>query len=273
MKDSKASSVGLIVGDLTNPFFAHLAQAVGGALRETGDSTLVVADAEEDPGLQVLLAKQLRAQGVSALVITIPHAKALLNQTNGPLVAVDRCDGVPYVTADNVLGGRLATQHLLKQGYDRPGLLYAGSELAPVSDRIQGYRHALRLAGHHPDPALEIDCGDISYEAAVEGATRLIDLEADAIFGVNDVLAVGAVEAAALAGRKVPVELGVVGYDDTPMASWPTVDLTSVAVNIRELGRVAATMALRLIKQPTLKLESTVLPPRLIARGSTARGR
>ena len=269
--NGSSRAVGLIVGDITNPFFTSLAQGIGAAL-EKADALLLLADCQEDPARQSKLARQLREHGAQALLITVPHAADLLNQDSGPVVAIDRAQGVPYVSVDNVLGGRLATQHLLKEGYQRPGFLYAMPGLAPVQDRMQGYRHAHRLAGRDPDPSLAVDCGELTYEAAEEGAARLLEAGADAIFAVNDVLASAALAAAAAAGKAVPKEVGVVGYDDTPMAGWPTLDLTSVAQDFDAIARDAAQMVMKLVARPSARIESSVLPPRLVVRGSSRRG-
>jgi LacI family transcriptional regulator len=272
MRAAKADGgpVGLVISDITNPFFAGLAQSLSRALRERGHD-LLVADADGDPDLQVRLAKRLRGDGAIALVITIPHAPELLTQDAGPVLAIDRCRDVPYVTVDNVLGGRLATDHLFRQGYTRPGILYARSDYGSVTDRIEGYRQSVQRAGQAAESRLEVDCGELSYDAAIDGATELIKQGADAIFAINDVLASAAVSAAAQLDASVPTELGVAGYDDTPMASWPSLDLTSVAQDIESLGSTAATMALRMADRPGSRMDPTVLPPRLVVRGSTRR--
>jgi LacI family transcriptional regulator len=272
MPGSRAADgpVGLVISDITNPFFAGVAQSMSRALRERGHD-LLVADADGDPELQVHLAQRLRSDGAIALVITIPHAAALLTQDDGPILAIDRCRDIPYVTVDNVLGGRLATDHLFRQGYARPGILYARGDYASVGDRIEGYRQSVQRAGHGAESRLEVDCIELGYDAALDGATELIKQGADAIFAINDVLASGAVSAAAQLDVLVPTELGVAGYDDTPMASWPSLDLTSVAQDIESLGSTAATMALRMADRPGARMDPTVLPPRLVVRGSTRR--
>ncbi|HEX6487359.1 MAG TPA: substrate-binding domain-containing protein [Candidatus Dormibacteraeota bacterium] len=271
MSTNGSRAIGLIVGDITNPFFTSLAQGIGTALEQSGGAVLLVADCQEDTARQARLAAQLRAHGADAILITVPHSPELLSQESGPVVAIDRAQGVPYVSVDNLLGGRLATQHLLREGYARPGFLYAMPDLSPVQDRRQGYREALRKAGVQPESALEVDCGELTYDAAVVGAERLFEAGADAIFAINDVLASAALAAAASLGKQVPGDAGVVGYDDTPMAAWPTLNLTSVAQDMEAIGREAAQMVLRLVSRPGAKVEPSVLPPRLVVRASSRR--
>ena len=269
--NGSAHMVGLIVGDITNPFFTDLAEGIEATLEAAGGSVLLLADCHEDPNRQAKLAARLREHGIDAIVLTVPHAPELLTQDAGPVVAIGRATGVPYVSADNVLGGRLATQHLLREGYEKPGFLYAMPNLSPVQDRRQGYRHALRLAGREPDASLEVDCGGLTYGAAIAGAERLFSAGADAIFAYNDVLASGALAACATAGKRVPHDIGIVGYDDTPMAGWPSVNLTSVAHDSQAIGKEAAQMALKLVGRPNARIEPSVLPPRLVVRGSSRR--
>src|SRR5258708_39281221 len=127
--------------------------------------------------------------------------------------------------------------HLLEQGYERIGLLYGRPAYLPVAGRITGYREALKLAGRHASGALEVRCADLSFEAAEVGAHRLLEAGADAIFAINDVMAAGARGAVVKAGGRVPDDIGVIGYADTPMGAWPFPHLGSGAHSTAGRGR------------------------------------
>jgi LacI family transcriptional regulator len=260
--------VGVIVSDITNPFYVDVAHGVAAGVDGAGMLS-VIGDCRDDAGRQFELANTLLAQGIKGLVITTPHSELAL-ALPVPVVAIDRPPGrVPYVAADNILGGRQATQHLIRCGYARVGILYGEPHLAPVADRIEGYRDALRRHAIDRDATLEVDCEGLDYASGFTGANCLLDAGADAIFAISDVMASGALAAVVERGLHVPAEVGIVGYDDTPMAAWPTVNLTSVAQGSFALGQEAARMLLQRISRPGFTPDPTILPPRLSIRGST----
>jgi LacI family transcriptional regulator len=265
---AKGQMVGVIVSDITNPFYVDVAHGVAAGVDGAGMLS-VIGDCRDDADRQFEIANALLAQGIKGLVITTPHTESALTLPV-PVVAIDRPPGrVPYVAADNILGGRLATQHLLRCGYARVGILFGEPHLAPVADRIEGYRDALRRQGIDRDATLEVDCGGLDYASGFAGAGRLLDANADGIFAISDVMASGALAAVVERRLGVPAQVGIVGYDDTPMAAWPTVNLTSVAQGSFALGQEAARMLLQRISRPGFAPESTILPPRLSVRGST----
>ncbi|MEA2682339.1 MAG: LacI family transcriptional regulator [Chloroflexota bacterium] len=263
-----AKAVAVIVSDIGNPFYVDLTRGLAERLDQDGFLCLI-GDCQNDEDRQRALAENFISHGVNAMVVTTPHSPTVLG-LDIPLVAVDRPKtDVPYVSVDNVLGGRLAAQHLARCEYERVGILYADKQLAPVADRLEGFRDGLSRQGRQADPALEIECESLDYEGAYEGALRLFDAGADGVFAISDVMASGALAAAKDRGLSVPDDLGIVGYDDTPMAAWPTVDLTSVAQGTFNLGMEAGSLVLKRIDSPRIKLQPTILSPRLSIRGST----
>jgi DNA-binding LacI/PurR family transcriptional regulator len=119
-------------------------------------------------------------------------------------------------------------------------------------------------------PVVETRCASLGYDDAYIGATELLRKGVDAVFAIDDVMAAAAIAAALEMELSVPGDLGVVGYDDTPMACWRTLSLTSVDQRTAELGRAAAQMVLRRIRDPASELPSLTLSPRLVIRGSSA---
>lgn len=268
MADVTRPSMAVIVADLGNPFYVDLIHGITQRL-DQDDYLCVIGDCRMDPERQQALAESFVSHGVSALVVTTPHSLDVLS-LDVPVVAVDRPRAeVPYVAVDNVLGGRLASQHLIRCGYQRIGILYADEHLAPVADRLEGFRDGLNRHARRSDPQLEVRCDSLDYDGAYAGALQLLDSGADGVFAISDVMASGALAAATDRGLHVPDALGIVGYDDTPMAAWPTVNLTSVAQNTVALGVEAAGLALRRVISPQRTLPPMILPPHLTIRGST----
>jgi LacI family transcriptional regulator len=262
-------TVGLIVGDLTNPFYAQLARGVDARLQQSGYAHFV-ADLGGDATRQQELAQRMVDRHVDGLLVTVPHDPAVMRRRDVPIVAVDRCDGVPSVSGDNLAGGRLAAEHLVASGYRRIGILYADPELTPVRDRRQGFAQALQDAGHALDPQLDMRCASLRYDDAFTCAIDMLRRGADAVFAIDDVMAAAAIAAALELGRSVPGDVGVVGYDDTPMAAWRTLSLTSIDQRTVEMGSAAAEMILRRIEHPDQEQGSLTLAPRLVQRGSSA---
>jgi DNA-binding LacI/PurR family transcriptional regulator len=261
-------TIGLLVGDLTNPFFVQLARGVDQALDEVG-YTSMLADMGGDARRQRDLAQRMVDRHVDGLLATVPHDPATLAALPVPVVAVDRCPGVPWISSDNVEGGRLAARHLAEAGYRRIAILHAEPTLVPVHDRRQGFLLGLRDAGLATRPELDGGARSLRYDDAHARAKELLRAGADAVFAVDDVMAAAAIAAAIDLGLSVPGEVGVVGCDNTPMSAWGTLSLTSIDQRTEEMGRLAAGMILRRVEQPDQEVASITLEPRLVVRRSS----
>jgi DNA-binding LacI/PurR family transcriptional regulator len=259
-------TVGLIVLDVGNPFFAGLARGIETALAEEGYIYLL-GDSHGQAKRQREIARRLKERQVDGILFTVPHDPEVLAEKSIPIAGIGRCPpGIPYVSTDHVLGGLLATEHLIEAGYKRIGALLAEPSMLPVIDRRKGYRNAIAAAGRE---RVEIVCSAISYEAAYKGAQKLLASGVDAIVTISDTLAVAAMAAVLDAGRRVPEDVGIVGYDDTAMASWPFLALTSVAQPTSHLGEEAGRMILQRIRTPGEAVEPVTLAPSLIVRRSS----
>jgi LacI family transcriptional regulator len=190
-----------------------------------------------------------------------------------PLLAIGRHPlDAPSVRIDNVGAGRAATVHLIERGRRRIAFVSGLATQTTVADRRQGYRQALQAAGLLTDQQLEVET-DPSPPGGEQAVARLLKLPRppDAVFAFNDNLAVGVMHALARAGRRVPDDVAVIGFDDTPLAPYFVPSLSSVAVPAYELGANAAGRLLRLLAgqqiEPTLWLETHV-----VERSSTQTG-
>ena len=178
--------------------------------------------------------------------------------------------GQPGVSigCDNVFGGRAAAEHLLGLGRRRIAFL---GEIAPSSpemmERYAGYRAALADAGLHPDPRLQVNA--ISTEVSgYEGMQALLERGGafDAVFGASDLIAIGAMTALGSAGRRVPDDVAVVGFDGIPMGAFTRPALTTVAQDTKRAGDLLVQTLIHLIGgEPA---ECVTLPPRLVVRSS-----
>ncbi|WP_369027047.1 LacI family DNA-binding transcriptional regulator [Qipengyuania sp. RANM35] len=174
------------------------------------------------------------------------------------------------VGTDNVEAGRLAGRHLIENGRTRIAFLGDADEHYPeFAGRYAGLCDALKSAGIEHDPALQFDALT-TEEAGHAAAKKLIASGAafDAIFAASDLIAIGAMRALAEAGRRVPQDVAVVGFDDIPSASLTTPPLTTVMQDIRGAGEALVETLLAQLEGGELPLRK--LPGRLIVRGSSA---
>jgi LacI family transcriptional regulator len=249
-------------------------------------------DALYEQDLQVVLAStlHLRDRAITQLarlsngttdgaVLILPEESSeeirALAESGYPLVLVDpleRPDEVmSTVSAANALGGRTATEHLLSLGHRRIGVITGVPDWLASVERLSGHRAALASVGVPPDPALVVEC-DWATEGGETAAAVLLDRAEPptAIFAFNDNMAVGVLRAAHARGLRVPQDLSVVGFDDAEHASTATPALTTVRQPLAEMGRMAASLLLRLLDNRHAEPLRIELETRLVVRDSTA---
>jgi LacI family transcriptional regulator len=277
LRRGETHTIGMIVPDNVNPFFAEIARGIEDAGSGEGYSVILCnSDGNLEKELfyhNVLTAKQVDgilfvAVGASTEVIRS------LQKRRMPLVVIDR--EVPDVAVDSVLidnaeGGRQATRHLLDLGHRRIGCITGPSDLTPSAARVTGYRQALHEAGIAADEALVVR-GDFMYESGHRAAHRLLAMDdpPTALFACNDLMAIGAISAAVSAGWQVPADLSVVGFDDVRLASFANPPLTTIAQPKYEIGVLAVTMLLERMQDYDMPPRRRQLDTHLVVRRSTA---
>jgi LacI family transcriptional regulator len=176
---------------------------------------------------------------------------------------------VPSVDVDNVAAARKAVQHLLGLGHRRIGCLTNASlTYTAARERAAGYGDALRAAGVESDDALVVEA-DFNAASGRAAMARLLETDITAVFVASDVVALGAMAAIREAGRRMPDDISVVGFDDIPLAAYFDPPLTTVRLPAHDLGRaVGAALLDRIAGRPVAA--RTVLPTELVIRSSTA---
>ena len=280
LASGRSLTVGLIVPDIADPFFAELARSLGAHLRRS-QYQLLLASADESAAVEQHEIDNLLQRGVDALLIascqTDPAGLNAALAHRAPCVLLDRAlTGAPanFVGTDDVLAGRLATEHLLS--LRRTRVAHIGSEgTSTANDRLRGYREALADRRIAPDPALTTSCDLHSGRADLLGhdaMRRLLERpeHPDAVFCYSDLLAVGAIRAARQMGRRVPEDIAIIGCGNLPISAYLEVPLSSIDQGTAELGEHASSLALELIESKAHPAPRTVLvPPRVVVRAST----
>jgi len=270
------TTVGLVVGDIENPFFAAAARGLADVMDARG-YTVLLANADEDAGRERRAVDALRARQVDGMVVVpapgaSPEHLAELVTAGVPLVLLDRA--VVGVAADSVLvrnvaGARAAVAHLAGLGHRRIGVVSDSPEITSSAERIQGYRQALRAAGIAPEPGL-ISIGGPTRDDGEAAALRLLD-RADrptAVFTANNFMTVGALRAARSLGLRIPDDVALVGFDDLDWTTLVQPPVTVVRQPVADLGRVAGERLLRRLEGDAGPPKRIRLDANLIVRGS-----
>lgn len=269
MRSGRSHTVGLLVCEITNPFYAELTAGVEEALDAAGYVT-VMANTGEDVARQARMINRFREQPVDGLLImpatgTPSRLVAELEEVRLPVATVVRGFRTgAHAGPDNRLGTRLATEHLLRMGHRRVAFLGGALRNPASTGRLEGYARAMAAAGLAPDHIpCRTDLGDAA--ALVEALPRA---GPTALVCFNDSVAFGATIGLLRAGRMPGRDVAVTGFDDIrESAAWYP-PLTTVRVAPREIGQAAARVLLHRITQPDAKPLREVLQPVLVVRES-----
>lgn len=277
LRRGETHTIGLVVPDNANPFFAEVSRVVEDVGFDRGYSVILCNTGDdlerERVYIDVLIAKQV--DGIIFIAAGDHHEHlAELTSANVPLVLADRDvkqSRADVVLVNNEQGGYRATRHLLDLGHQRIGCIGGPSEATPSADRVKGHERALREVGVSVHRELVVQ-GDFRYKGGEEAADRLLGLASppSAIFACNDLMAIGTLRAIREAGLRVPEDISVVGYDDIPLASAVSPPLTTVAQPVTELATISTELLLSRIEDGTPRdLERIVLDTDLVIRDSS----
>jgi DNA-binding LacI/PurR family transcriptional regulator len=274
----KTFTIGLLIPDLVNPFFAELARNVEDRAHDLGFN-LVICNTDNDMNKEVKYIQLLRQKSVDGIIVATgvrndAFLKELIVQ-NVPIALVAREMSVlaaSTVLVDDFAGGYSATSHLIELGHKRIAIISENINVTSSKERVRGYRHALEEAGILFDEELVI-VSDFSVETGKKVALKLLDwpTRPTAIFACNDLLAIGAMQAAKERKINVPDQLSIVGFDNTILATITDPPMTTIAQPIQEMGHQVVNLITQEINSEKSVKQRVVLLPELIVRGSTKR--
>ena len=262
---------GQLFGD---PFFPRVLRGISDALTAEAMQLILLmpqARSDEDRAGRYLAAGH--SDGV--LLISLHGADPLpasLRRQGIPLVVGGRPpeEGITYVDVDNRGGASSAVQHLLDRGRRRIATIAGPQDMAAGADRLAGYHERLATAGDGTAAGL-VEIADFTHDGGRAAMERLLDRapRLDAVFIASDLMAVGAVAALRAAGRSIPLDVAVVGFDDSQLAVTTEPGLSSVSQPIEEMGREMTRLLLQEIRFPGRPPRRVILDTELIVRGST----
>jgi LacI family transcriptional regulator len=272
--------VGLIVHDVADPYFAEIAK---GVLRVADERHLMVLinQSERRPTTELAHIRSLRANRVGSIVLAgsgyvdpteeaDAAAELLAFRAAGGRVALIGRHGIPVdaVLPDNQAGGRTAARHLLELGHRRVAVVAGPANLSTVADRLAGVTEEAGAWGLDPaDLVVEYDA--FSRDGGVAATRRVLERTPSptAVLALTDVMAMGALAVLREAGRKVPAEISVMGFDDVTVAADLAPALTTIRLPMAEMGAIALELTLR---PPATRPRRRRTGHELVARDSTA---
>ncbi|WP_029008386.1 LacI family DNA-binding transcriptional regulator [Azospirillum halopraeferens] len=279
LKGNRTRTLGMIVTASSNPFFAQVIHGLETASSDRGYS-LILCNTDDDPDKQLRAFEALHGRRIDGLAVMASNADlGFLDRVRDrapalPLLLLDSDPqpGACAVADDSALGGRLAAGLLAQRGFRRIACITGPARHPRSRARLAGFTEGLRAAGLTLDPAL-VRTADLTIAGGYAAAAALLDGAAppDAVFAFNDLMAVGALRAAAERGLPVPERLSVMGYDDIELAAYLTPPLTTVRQSAALLGARAAELLIDHLEHDRPLPDLLSLPPDLVLRASVGR--
>lgn len=265
--------VGIVVSDLTNPFYPHLIGPLHDTLEEHGYRMMVFTERSDS---QVSI-EQLVDGSVDGLVLLTSNVgstlPAELTRRRIPFVFLNRETGEGMGDAavvDNQLGGRIAAARLTELGHRCIGGIFGPTDTSTGRDREMGFRLALADKGIGLAPELT-KRGPFEFDTGYHSMLELLKLpeRPTAVFCGNDVIAIGAINAATAHGVRIPEDVSLIGFDNIPMAAWPVFQLTTIGHDLNKMAAAAAKLLVdRLRGDDESPSRRIVLEPHLIERST-----
>jgi len=272
----KTLKVGLVIPDVSNPFFAGIARQVTlGARRH--EYSVVLCDSQDNTELELRSLALLQSQHVEGVVLCPvgQSGRHLAQFIAGklPIVLVDRFFPdlpLPYVSSDNEGGAKEATELLVKNGHTRIGCLQGLPGTSPNESRVKGYKEALTRHNLPVDENLIV--GDSFTEQSGYIETKLLlknQPDVTALLALSNLNALGAIRALAEEKREIPSDISIVSFDDPPYAAYLATPMTSIAQSFSEMGDVAVKLLFDQIQSTRSQPRGGILiPTSLVVRKS-----
>jgi len=272
----RTQTLGVVVTTIADPFVAEVVRGVEERALDEGYS-IILCQSQSDPEREIAAVEILSEKRVDAIIVTASRVGSLylplLEKLSVPIVLINNQQEGRYVYSvgtDNLQGGQLAAHYLLGLGHVHVAYITGPEWAAQSKLRWEGVRQALQAQGLDFGPT-PIAQGDGRCEGGQEAMTQLLRRAAPptAVFCYNDLTAIGAMQAVRQAGRRVPDDISIIGYDDIAYTSYVVPPLTTIKQRKYEMGYQATEMALALLDGGEA-VENVLVPGELVVRESCA---
>lgn len=269
----RTNIIGIVMAHITSPFYPYVLEKFTQRLQEIGLQVLLFNSApnqDVDQMLPLVLQYQVDALIITSATLSSEMADECAKQGT-PVILFNRYvpnSQVSAVCCDNLAGGRLVADLLLDAGHQRLAYIAGNKNSSTNIDREKGFSEQLQARGGYN---LLREQAFYTYQSGYEAAKRLCQREQppDAIFCANDIMALGALDAARFEmGIKVPEELSIIGFDDIPTASWPTYSLTTIRQRVNLMIDATIELLIERLASPEVEPVLKLIPGILVERGS-----
>lgn len=276
LASKKSGILGLVIPEqvsklFSDPYFAQLIHGVTTACNEKKYTVMLwLAEPEYERSTitQILHNGLIDGVIVTSMIMDDPIVQSL-HESEMPFVLVGRHPklDVNYVDVDNIQGGMDATAHLLRSGRKRVATITGPLNMIAGNDRYLGYLKAHQQFGLEADPSLKVE-GSFTENSGYESMKILLPRNPDAVFAASDMMAIGALQALREAGKKVPEDISIVGFDDIQLSAQVAPPLTSIRQPSDQMGAMAVETLIECILHPQPQTRHLLLSTELVVRSS-----
>ncbi len=270
---NRTKLIGLVANNFQNPIFLEVFDLYTAALQERGFRPLLVnLTTETDPLKSLHMLRQYRVDGVIVATSTLPPSfPSAFRKAGIPVVHAfgkfDTLSQAHVVGIDNQRCGEMAAQSLLDRGYKTVALLGGPQSATSTQDRMTGFVRRLKERG--------VEAADVSfaenytYSAGKKAMVALLDRKkVEAVFCGDDLICMGALDAARAAGLTVPRDIGFLGFNDMDMAGWSAYDLTTIRQPVRDIILSSVELVTAMVDDPQRTPETRLFPCSITERGT-----
>ncbi|MEH7380344.1 LacI family DNA-binding transcriptional regulator [Bacillus sp. JJ1533] len=279
MVNKKTRTIGLIVGDISNPFYAEVAKVIMAEARKRGYD-VIITDTDYDNDIFENNVRTLTSKQVDGILIaTIHHEDTIVNQLNNtgfPIVYLNRIperEDMHFVCLDDEKGSSIAVEHLIDLGHTNIAVTTYPSRFATYYKRHLAFKNALIKYGNEENK-LNIYDGEFSYENIYNFVKQVLSSEKKptAFVTTTDQQAISVMDSVSKLGYSVPGDISVVGFGDIGIASHPYINLTTISAQKEEMGRMALNSLIEIIESKSNRVSpvQVMLEPKLIKRKTTS---
>ena len=275
LKTKRTYTLGMLIPDITNPFFAELARGVEDAANKNSFN-IILCNTDDKPKKERTYLEILREKRVDGLILGTAHIRDKsileLEKKKFPYILISRnIEGLEKncIIVDDIEGGMRATEYLIKLGHHRIAHISGPLKTRSGLNRLKGYQLALKKHKiEHKDEL--VGEGDFRIRGGYQAMKRFLKLTKPptAIFAANDLLALGAMQAIQKKNFYIPEDFSIIGFNDIELASFVYPSLTTMRQPMLEMGALAVEMLLRIIEEGEFNQRKIVLKPKLIIRES-----
>lgn len=265
----KSKLIGLLLPDITNPFFPQLARGIEDRMQEHG-YRIIFGNSDENEEKELDYIQTFIQNNVIGMISSTNFPeKDIYSNLKIPVVFLDRTSNdSPSVYADGRKGGRIAAQEIIARGSSKITVMQGPAHIKPAQDRFQGAIEVLDEMGitYHV-----IQTSSFSHTEAEQWAVELFDkyIDTDGVIASNDIVATAVIHEAHRLGKRVPQDLQIIGFDDIPFSSLLSPSLSTIRQPAHDMGREAAGLLIKLIEQDIVEDKIIQLPVSFVERETT----